>query len=235
MQVLQTQNQIREARNVMLQKGISALDSPLRSFMRRLRLINGASVGDDQKSWDVLSTVEFIEKNVPKVEAVADIGCYASEVLISLHKLGYTDLTGIDLSPKLAAMPYREAIHYEVGNFMKTPFPNESFKAITSISVIEHGFAPQALLAEMSRLLKPGGFFISSFDYWPEKIDTTGTTFFGMDWLIFSRADVEQFIAAAAEFGLRPIGKLEFAGKDKVISCAGKDYTFATLVMTKSP
>ena len=45
-------------------------------------------------------------------------------------------------APKLVAMPYREAIHYEVGNFMKTPFPNESFKAITSISVIEHGFAP---------------------------------------------------------------------------------------------
>ena len=100
--------------------------------------------------------------------------------------------------------------------------------------MIEHGFDPPSLLAETSRLLKPGGFFIASFDYWPDKIDTTGTTFFGMDWLIFSRQDVEQFIELASGFGLRPTGELQFLGKEKAISCAGKDYTFATLVMRKS-
>ena len=234
MQVLLTKDQIGDARRVMLEKGISAIDSPLRSLMRTLRLVEGVSVGDRQKSWDVLSTVEFIEKNVGKNEAIADIGCYASEVLISLHKLSYTNLTGIDLNPKLSDMPYRESIRYEVSNFMKTPFAAETFKAITSISVIEHGFDPQSLLAEMSRLLKPGGFFIASFDYWPNKIDTTGTTFFGMDWLIFSRKDVEQFIESASGYGLRPVGELQFLGNEKAISCAGKDYTFATLVMRKS-
>lgn len=234
MQVLLTKEQIGDARRAMLQKGISAIDSPARSLMRTLRLAGGVRVGDMQKSWDVLSAVQFIEQHVAKGEAIADIGCYASEVLISLHKLGYANLTGIDLNPKLSDMPYREAIRYEVSNFMKTPFEAGTFQAITSISVIEHGFDPQALLAEMSRLLKPGGYFIASFDYWPEKIDTRGTTFFGMDWLIFSRSDVEGFVAAAADHGLRPTGKLEFMGKDRVINCAGKDYTFALLVMQKS-
>jgi SAM-dependent methyltransferase len=234
MQVLLTRDQITAARRVMSDRGISAVDSPLRSLMRALRLAKGVSVGDIQKSWDVMFAVEFIEKHVGKDEAVADIGCYASELLVCLHKAGYTKLTGIDLNPKVRDMPYRAAIRYEVGNFMKTPFQSAAFKAITSISVIEHGFAPQALLAEMSRLLMPGGFFIASFDYWPEKIDTTGTTFFGMDWLIFSRTDVEKFVASAAQFGLHPTGRLEFTAKDKVIRCAGRDYTFATLVLRKS-
>lgn len=234
MQVLLTKDQIGDARRVMHKRGISAIDTPLRHLMRALRLVNGVSVGDHQKSWDVLSTVEFIEKNVGKSEAIADLGCYASEVLISLHKLGYTNLTGIDLNPKLSEMPYRESIRYEVCNFMETAFPAETFKVITSISVIEHGYAPQSLLAEASRLLQPGGFFIASFDYWPNKIDTTGTTFFGMDWLIFSRKDVEQFIELASGFGFQPTGELQFLGKERTISCAGKDYTFATLMMRKS-
>jgi len=171
---------------------------------------------------------------VPKKAPVADIGCYASEVLVSLLRLGYTSLTGIDLNPRLAEMPHADAIRYEVSDFMKTSFQDGAFQAITSISVIEHGFRPGALLAEMSRLLKSGGFFIASFDYWPDKIDTTGITFFDMDWLIFSRADVEQFISRAAEFGLRPVGELQFLAKDKVINCAGREYTFATLVLRKS-
>lgn len=234
LQVLLTKDQIHAARRTMLSRGISAIDPRLRNLMRRLRLDRSPAVGDRLKSWDVLFAVEFIEKHVGKDEPLADIGCYASEVLICLHRLGYTRLTGIDLNPKVREMPYAAAIRYEVGNFMKTPFPDGTFKAITSISVIEHGFAPQALLAEMSRLLQPGGFFIASFDYWPEKIDTTGTKFFGMDWLIFSRADVESLVAEAAGYGLQPTGKLEFSAQDRAIRCAGRDYTFATLVLRKA-
>jgi len=234
MQVLQTRDQIDEARRAMLDRGISAIDSPTRALMRRLRLARGVAVGDRLKSWDVSFAVDFIERHVGRGEPVADIGCYASEVLICLHRLGYTRLSGVDLNPKVHRMPYAGAIRYVVSDFMKTPFPDAAFKAITSISVIEHGFRPQALLAELSRLLQPGGIFIASFDYWPEKIDTTGTTFFGMDWLIFSRSDVEQFVAAAAAFGLRPAGALQFEARERAIQCAGKDYTFAALVLRKS-
>lgn len=218
----------------MRRRRISATDTPALALMRKLRLVRGLPIGDLRKSWDVLFALDFIEKHVAKDEPVADIGCYASEVLVSLHKIGYTNLTGIDLNPRLADMPFGDAIKYQVSDFMHTPFGDGAFKAITSISVIEHGFNPQALLTEVSRLLRPGGAFIASFDYWPEKIDTTGTRFFDMDWLIFSRADVERFIESAAAFGLRPTGELEFLAKERVIQCAGKAYTFATLVMTKS-
>jgi SAM-dependent methyltransferase len=149
-------------------------------------------------------------------------------------QLGYTRLTGIDLNPRLADMPYSDAIRYEVSDFMKTPFPDGSFKAITSISVIEHGFRPEALLSEMSRLLQPGGYFVSSFDYWPDKIDTTEPPSSGMDWLIFSRQGRRALHRACRIVRPRSHRPLEFACMDKVISCAGKDYTFATLVLRKA-
>ena len=89
-------------------------------------------------------------------------------------------------------------------------------------------------MKEMSRLLKPGGYFIASFDYWPEKINTTGTQFFGMDWKIFSRNEVEGFISEAAAYGLMPVGDLAYSAKDKPIKCAGKQYTFGWLVFVKA-
>ena len=210
------------------------MESRLQSVMRKLRLVRGVKMGDVVKSWDVLATIKFLEKHVKKHEPILDIGCYASEVIVALHKLGFSNLTGADLNPNLQKMPYQDSIRYEVTNFMHTKFEDASFKAITSISVIEHDFDGQALLEEMSRLLQPGGYFIASFDYWPEKIDTTGTQFFGMDWKIFSKEEVGNFVTEAAAYGLSPVGEMKYDGKDKPIDCAGKQYTFGWLVLKKS-
>ena len=233
MEVLQNEFQIAHSRQILKQKGASSMESPIRSFLRRFGLVRGVLLGDLVKSWDVLETLNFIEQHVQKSESVLDIGCYASEIIIALHKSGYSNLTGADLNPDLKKMPCQDSIRYENTNFMQTPFSDASFKAITSISVIEHGFDGQALLKEMSRLLQPGGYFIASFDYWPEKIDTTGVKFFGMDWLIFSKQDVADFIAQAAEYGLAPVGDLHYEGQDTPIECGGKKYTFGWLVLKK--
>ena len=137
MQVLQTQLQIDESRAALVKKGASAIESSFRSFLRRYRLANGIVLGDHVKSWDVLASLNFIEQHVQKNEPILDIGCYASEVIIALHKSGYKNLTGADLNPELVQMPHNDAIRYEITDFMQTPFVDGSFKAITSISVIE--------------------------------------------------------------------------------------------------
>ena len=237
MEVLQDKAQINEARQEMDKKGASYIippDSRLKSLMRRLGLVSGVVMGDMVKSWDVLATVNFIESHLEKNEPILDIGCYCSEIIASLHKVGYSNLTGADLNPKLSEMPYQNSIKYEVANFMHTKFTDASFKAITSISVIEHDFDAQSLLKEMSRLLMPGGYFIASFDYWPDKIDTTGTKFFGMDWKIFSKDEVANFVNEAASYGLSPLGTMNYSCKDKPIDCAEKQYTFGWLVLKKS-
>jgi SAM-dependent methyltransferase len=186
------------------------------------------------KSWDVLASLNFIREHVKTTEPILDIGCFASELIVALHKLGYTDLWGADLNPNLSRMPYSSLIHYENVNFMETSFANESFQAITATSVIEHGFDAERLLTEISRLLKPGGYFIASFDFWPTKIDTSGIKFFGMDWKIFSKEEVAAFIYEAATYHLEPVGRLDFSAQDPVIKCGGEKYTFGWLVMQKS-
>jgi ubiquinone/menaquinone biosynthesis C-methylase UbiE len=233
MEVLQNKLQINKARQVLVNKGASLVESPLRSLMRKLGLVRGVAMGDMVKSWDVLATLNFLENNGKKKEPILDIGCYASEVIVALHKLGYSNLTGADLNPNLQKMPYQNDIHYEITDFMHTKFEDASFRAITSISVIEHGFDEQSLLKEMSRLLRPGGYFIASFDYWPEKIDTTGIKFFGMDWKIFSRNEVIDFVKKAASYGLFPNGEMNYVGQDKPIDCADKQYTFGWIVLKK--
>lgn len=233
LEVLQEKSQITTAREEMTRREISFVESPLKSLMRKLRIVRGMNLGDRVKSWDVLATVKFLESHVKKNEPILDIGCYASEIIVALHKLGYSNLTGSDLNPDLKMMPYQKAIRYEISDFMHTKFADASFRAITSISVIEHGFDGPALLKEMSRLLKPNGCFIASFDYWPEKIDTTGKKFFGMEWKIFSKDEVVDFITKAATYGLFPVGKMMYDVKDKPIDWWGEQYTFAWLVLEK--
>ncbi len=233
MKVLQDKTQIRNARKEMISKGTSSLEPSYYFIFRKLGLIRGLSLGDYLKSWDVLETLNFLDLHVPKNEPILDIGCYASEIIIALHKSGYSCLTGIDLNPNLGEMPHGESIRYENQNFMQTRFEDGSFEAITSISVIEHGLDEQKLLIEISRLLRPGGYFIASFDYWPEKIDTSGLKFFDMDWLIFSKTDVFEFIDHAARYGLAPVGESHFEAKDTPIRCAGKAYTFGWLALKK--
>jgi ubiquinone/menaquinone biosynthesis C-methylase UbiE len=237
LEILQNKNQIEEARKELDKKQVSYIDKPdpyIKSVMRRFGIIKKPIMGDNLKSWDVLQTLNFLDKNLKKNDPILDIGCYSSEILASLHKSGYSRLTGADLNTNLGLMPFQENIEYVITDFMKTKFENSSFKAITSISVIEHNFNSDLLLTEMSRLIKKDGYFIASFDYWPEKIDTHKIKFFGMDWLIFSKNDVKNFINKASHFGFLPAGEINYDTGEKPIRCAEKEYTFAWLALKKS-
>lgn len=234
MSVLQNEAQIKQARTELERRGLSSVDPPARQLLRKLRLSSAVAIGDVLKSWDVLRSIELIEQRVPRSGAILDIGAFASEIPIALYRLGYRNLAGVDLNPKLPASPHADVIRYEIADFMQTPFAAASFDAITAISVIEHGFQSQRLLQEMTRLLRPGGLFIASFDYWPEKIATGGQKLFGLDWLIFSEPETRAFIEEARAHGLVPTGPMSFAAAERPINCVGRDYTFGWLALEKS-
>jgi SAM-dependent methyltransferase len=231
--VLRSRGEIRLARRELRRRGLCCLTPwPLRALLRR-GLVKGVAVGDYVKGWDVFNTAIFMEAHVSRAAPILDIGAYASENLCVLHRLRYSNMTGVDLNPHLDLMPHAGAIRYRVADFMHTDFAAESFEAITAISVIEHGFQSRPLLTEISRLLRPGGYFIASFDYWPEKIDTTGINLFGMDWRIFSRPEVLTLVDEARRYRLMPCGEINLDVLERTVAVAGKRYTFAWVALQK--
>lgn len=233
--VLQTKQEVERARERLVARGVSCvgLEFGKPSVWQRIRRVPAARVGDHVKSWDVLRTIEYVESAYPRTARILDLGAYSSEILCSLHRAGFERLTGIDLNPGVRHMPFSDRIRWEVGNFLRTPFADGAFDVVTSISVIEHGFDGQGLLREMSRLIAPGGSFVASFDYWPNKLDTSDTRIFGLDWRIFSRSEVEEFVEQARQFGFISAGPMEFGASDRIVNFAGRDYTFAWMALKR--
>ncbi len=234
-EVLKSRKQMAEARAGMRRRRIDCASTFAERVLRKFGLLKGINVGDGIKSWDVYKTIRFIEEHVPKDIPVLDIGACECEILPILHRIGYRDLTGIDLDARIHEMPHADAIRYLTGDFTRMECEDGSFGCVTAISVIEHGFDGQGLLAELSRILRPGGHFIASVDYWPKKIDTAGIIAFGMDWRIFSEPELRDFILDAKRFGFSPHGETDFTAEERTTTWKGKHYTFAWLVLRKDP
>ena len=68
MEVLQNYKQVIDARKKLTEKNISFIDSSLiikfKNLLRKLGLKNQISIGDVNKSWDILSFIQFIEKEI---------------------------------------------------------------------------------------------------------------------------------------------------------------------------
>ncbi len=231
--MLQSADDNLEARRVLERRGLSMIRTDWLGRLGRLVGIDSMSIGDRRKSWDVLKTAEFLESRLPKDAAIVDFGAFHSETTGVLSRMGFTNLHGVDLNPAVVRGPYPGRIRYTVGDFLATTFAPRSFAAVTAISAIEHGHAIDPLLSEVARLLAPGGYFVASTDYWPEKIDTAGIEIFRMDWTIFSAAELGGLFDRAQARGLVPVGALDYGSSSPVIEFAGRHYTFAWFALQK--
>lgn len=116
---------------------------------------------------------------------VLDLGCGRGRHLHALywHERAL-DVTGLDLDfedlnaaidgffelPPPSQTPPRTAV-FSVGDAGRLPFADASFDRVICSEVLEHLPDVDAALAEIDRVLKPGGRFALSVPrYWPEKI-----------------------------------------------------------------
>ena len=120
-----------------------------------------------------------------------------------------------------------------------TNYPNNFFDYVTSISVIEHGVNVNSFFSEVSRVLKPGGLFLVSTDYWEHKIKTSHKFPYGEKFgpmIVFDKEEVTEMIAHAESLGLILEGDWQACKvKNKVIHWERMDehYTFAFLAFRK--
>jgi len=128
-------------------------------------------------------TVDFDKFGLRPGDRVLDLGCGEGRHVISAYMLGDVDSVGVDLGfSDLAIAQTRFRDFEEPGNNAKNfmlacanglqlPFADHSFDKVICSEVLEHIPDYAGALAEIERVLKPGGLFCASVPRaWPEKI-----------------------------------------------------------------
>ncbi|PZS10439.1 MAG: hypothetical protein DLM64_08550 [Solirubrobacterales bacterium] len=82
---------------------------------------------------------------------VLDLGCGVGH---SFHELAPRESVGVDLDPAVLADQARET---HVADMRRLPFADRSFRSVLSVQSIEHVPDPERVLAEVVRVLAPGG------------------------------------------------------------------------------
>ncbi|MEM6670860.1 MAG: bifunctional 2-polyprenyl-6-hydroxyphenol methylase/3-demethylubiquinol 3-O-methyltransferase UbiG [Pseudomonadota bacterium] len=96
---------------------------------------------------------------------VLDLGCAGGFMAEALHDRG-AEVTGIDpasLAVEAARSHARETsrdISYSVGVGEELPYEENTFDAVVCVDVLEHVESLPQVLAEVSRVLRPGGRFL---------------------------------------------------------------------------
>lgn len=91
---------------------------------------------------------------------VLDVGCGRGLLLEQLRRRGW-DVQGTELSEQSAAYP-RDVlgIPVHIGDLVDLHFPSDHFDAVVLWHVLEHVPDPAVVLAEVARILRPGGIFL---------------------------------------------------------------------------
>ena len=91
-----------------------------------------------------------------------DMGCGTGFVL-GLAEDIFDELHGVDITPAMLDKIDTSSgnIHLHCDPAEKTPFEDSSFDIVTAYSFMDHLFELRSFLAEVYRLLKPGGIFYS--------------------------------------------------------------------------
>jgi SAM-dependent methyltransferase len=232
--VLTKFDEIYNARQELESKNLSFIDSNFKRFLRRVIRDREGGLGDYLKSWDVNYTYDFVNNEINFSDNILDLGCHKSELVPILHAAGYKNLHGIDLNENTKFSIDPHEFKFKKGDFYNMPIESESMSCVSAISVIEHGYDGAGLFREVSRVLKPGGYFIASYDYWPTKIDIMDKQHFGLSWIIFDTDEIKKMDDFAASNAMKKIKASQTFDLTKpVIRFDGFDYTFAVSIYQK--
>ena len=184
-----------------------------------------------EKNWDSLTALDCILRRTDKTAMILDAGTELYSVILPcLFLYGYKNLIGINL---VFDQPLGlGTIRYEYGDIANTTFRENTFDAITCLSVIEHGINLQDYFREASRILKVGGFLITSTDYYPSPIDTRNGIAYGVPIHIFTKEEIMAALDTARDFGLELTSPLSFESKDKTVRWEEFDLCYTFMVFT---
>lgn len=108
---------------------------------------------------------------LPEGARIADLGCGSGVFSNVLQQRGYK-CTGVDLSPALIRIAKQKypGIEFIEGDVEHLPFADASFDGVLLAGILHHFSDRSAFVAEVKRILKPGGKFVA-FD--PNRMNPT--------------------------------------------------------------
>lgn len=136
-----------------------------------------------------------------------DVGCGNGRYLTTMRSLGW-DVQGVEFSASGVEACLMSGLLVHHGDLASAGFPDGSFDLVTARHVIEHIPEPHAFMAELARVLRPGGRLV---------IETPSSAALGRQWfnthwyandvprhlLLFSPANLEHL---GRDHGLRKSG-----------------------------
>jgi SAM-dependent methyltransferase len=149
----------------------------------------------------------LMRRYVPRGASVLDWGAGSGHFSYYLVRSGYraTGYTLLDFQfDHLVRAPGYRLVRGDPGEPARLPFPDASFDAVASVGVLEHvretGGSESASLAEIARILRPGGVFVCY--HFPNRsswVDRAARLVPGMHRheYRYTRRDIEALTAAA--------------------------------------
>ena len=102
---------------------------------------------------------KLLDSYVTAESTVLDIGAGAGRMNAYQLRGRCKKVVGVDADPRVKTNPLLD--RGVVGDVMRTPFPNDAFDVAFAVYVLEHLGDPAGFVAEVNRVLKPGGYFLA--------------------------------------------------------------------------
>jgi SAM-dependent methyltransferase len=90
---------------------------------------------------------------------ILDLGCGDGRLTLDAAARG-ARMVGVDLSPDLVAAARARGLDVQVADAAALPYPDASFDGVLSNAALHWMTAPEPVLGEIARVLKPGGRFV---------------------------------------------------------------------------
>jgi 2-polyprenyl-3-methyl-5-hydroxy-6-metoxy-1,4-benzoquinol methylase len=123
-------------------------------------VLRDAHAGIRVPTWfrPILRSLHTFDVSVPRPRGlrVLDVGCDSGDILLYLRSRGATVL-GIDTDAQACELGRRAGLDVRHGTIETQELMNESFDAVIMCHSLEHVHDPASTLAEVARVLRPGG------------------------------------------------------------------------------